>query len=104
MDTFVYVDGFNFYYGAMKGTTYKWLDFMALFGRILPPHYDILRIKYFTARVSGLPDDPRKPDRQDAFLKALEAHIPEIEIHYGNFTTHDKWFPLTKIRGPTERW
>lgn len=33
--TYVYVDGFNFYYGAVKGTRYKWLDFKALFGHIL---------------------------------------------------------------------
>ncbi len=26
MLTNVYVDGFNFYYGAVKGTPYKWLD------------------------------------------------------------------------------
>jgi hypothetical protein len=26
MNTFVYIDGFNLYYGAVKGTPYKWLD------------------------------------------------------------------------------
>ena len=24
--TIVYVDGFNFYYGVLKNTRYKWLD------------------------------------------------------------------------------
>ena len=31
MRTYVYVDGFNLYYGALKGSHYKWLDLKALF-------------------------------------------------------------------------
>ena len=30
MRTFVYVDGFNLYYGALKSTPWKWLDLPAL--------------------------------------------------------------------------
>ena len=30
MRTVVYVDGFNLYYGALKGTSWKWLDLVAL--------------------------------------------------------------------------
>ena len=30
MNTYVYVDGFNLYYGAVKGTPYKWLNINAL--------------------------------------------------------------------------
>lgn len=26
LDTHVYIDGFNLYYGLLKGTPYKWLD------------------------------------------------------------------------------
>ena len=53
MPTYIYIDGFNFYYGAVRGTPYKWLDFMALFTKLLkPPKYEILSIKYFTALVS----------------------------------------------------
>jgi len=36
MATIVYVDGFNLYYGALKGTPYKWLDIHALSRRLLP--------------------------------------------------------------------
>jgi 6-hydroxy-3-succinoylpyridine 3-monooxygenase len=35
--TIVYVDGFNFYYGEVRGTPYKWLDLVALFSRVLDP-------------------------------------------------------------------
>jgi hypothetical protein len=30
MRTIVYVDGFNLYYGALKGTPYRWLDILAM--------------------------------------------------------------------------
>ena len=28
--TIVYIDGYNLYYGLLKGTAYKWLDLLAL--------------------------------------------------------------------------
>lgn len=85
MRTFVYVDGFNLYYGSLKGTSHKWLDVKALFKSILRRENDILRIKYFTARVSARPDNPDAPTRQDHYLQALRAHIPEIEIIEGRY-------------------
>jgi hypothetical protein len=46
----VYIDGFNLYYGALKGTPYKWLDLSRLCQTLLPSD-TIHEIKYFTARV-----------------------------------------------------
>ena len=34
--TNVYIDGFNLYYGATKGTPYKWLDLSQLCRQLLP--------------------------------------------------------------------
>ena len=34
--TRVYVDGFNLYYGALKGTSFKWLDLVRLSRLLLP--------------------------------------------------------------------
>lgn len=85
MRTYVYIDGFNLYYGALKGTPHKWLDVKALFKSILRPENEILKIKYYTARVSARPDNPDAPTRQDFYLQALEAHIPELEITFGHF-------------------
>ena len=48
MRTYVYIDGFNLYYGAVKDTPGKWLDLVALCREILPGK-DIRKIKYFTA-------------------------------------------------------
>jgi UMF1 family MFS transporter len=47
--TFIYIDGFNFYYGSLKDTTNKWLDFKKFFESVLDPKHSILSIKYFTA-------------------------------------------------------
>ena len=42
MRTYIYIDGFNFYYGAVKGTPFKWLDFRAFFTCILKSHNQVL--------------------------------------------------------------
>ncbi len=100
MKTFVYVDGFNLYYGAVKDTPFKWLDISKLCQLILPNH-TILRIKYFTARVTGRPSDPGQPTRQQVFLRAL-ATLPNLEIIYGHFLSNETFMPLAKPkpRGP----
>ena len=65
MRTRVYVDGFNLYYGALKGTPFKWLDLVKLAYQLLPVGYSVTKLKYFTARVSGIPD-AGAPARQQA--------------------------------------
>lgn len=86
--TIVYVDGFNFYYGAVRGTPWKWLDPVALFLRVLGPQNALLKVKYFTARVRPSPHDPDVNVRQDAYLRALEAHCPLVELQFGHFLRH----------------
>ena len=93
--TRVYVDGFNLYYGALKGTPFKWLDPVLLTSLLLPPDHQIERLRYFTARVSGKLD-PRAPARQRVYLKAL-ATLPEVEIHYGRFLAKTAWRPLANL-------
>ncbi|MDE0133772.1 MAG: NYN domain-containing protein [Acidimicrobiaceae bacterium] len=92
--TIVYIDGFNLYYGTVKETPYKWLDLEALCRRLLPRD-NIVKIRYFTARVSARPNDPQQADRQDAYLRAL-ATLPLLEIHYGRFKTRPVRLPLAR--------
>jgi uncharacterized LabA/DUF88 family protein len=92
MKTIVYVDGFNLYYGAVKGTPYKWLDVLKL-SKFLLPKSRIVKIKYFTALVSARPGDPDQPNRQQMYLRALRT-IPGLEIIYGHFLEHDIMMPL----------
>jgi uncharacterized LabA/DUF88 family protein len=86
--TIVYVDGFNFYYGAVRGTRWKWLDPVALFRNVLGPQNSLVRLKYFTARVRPSPSDPNVNVRQDAYLRALQAYCPLVELYFGHFLRH----------------
>lgn len=96
MRTAIYVDGFNLYYRTVRGTPHKWLDLKALFTKVLKPSHTIIGIKYFTALVSSTPQDPDKSVRQKTYLRALRSHIPEIEIHYGHFLSHEVKAPLAQ--------
>jgi hypothetical protein len=44
--TIVYVDGFNFYYGAVRGTTWKWLDPAVLFPHVLGPQNSLVDLHF----------------------------------------------------------
>jgi uncharacterized LabA/DUF88 family protein len=88
MRTIVYVDGFNLYYGQLKGTPYKWLDPQILFGNVLASVNQIIAVKYFTARVQPTPTDPAVHVRQDAYFQALGLCCPLVELHFGHFLRH----------------
>ena len=92
MKTFVYVDGFNLYFGSIKGTPNKWLNIRQLC-EILLPSNQIECIKYFTAKVGARPANSSAPVNQDAYLRALRT-LPKFEIHYGHFLTHTVRMPL----------
>ena len=94
MRTYIYVDGFNLYYRSLKRTPYKWLDLCGLFHDILQPHHDILKIKFFTARVHERPNDLSIPQRQDVYLDALQSYCKEVEVIFGHFQTHIVRAPL----------
>lgn len=81
--TNVYVDGFNLYYGSVKGTPYKWLDLRKLCNLIFPNN-ELHRIRYFTALVKNTGADPTKSQRQQTFIRALET-LPGLTVHYGSF-------------------
>ena len=72
--TFVYVDGFNFYYGCIRRTPYRWLDLFRFCQAILPKN-EIETVKYFTAIVQPTSGDNTKSVRQKTYLRAL-ATIP----------------------------
>ena len=96
MRTRIYVDGFNLYYGALRGTALKWLDPIRLTDSLnLPFKYRIDRLRYFTAHVSGKLD-PEAPRRQRIYLKALET-LPQVDIHYGSFISNQAWRPLANL-------
>jgi uncharacterized LabA/DUF88 family protein len=76
--TIVYVDGFNLYYGAIRGGTHKWLNLQRFFS-LLRPHDNILQIHYFTALVEG----PTRTN-QEIYLRALGT-LPIVNVVFGKF-------------------
>lgn len=87
-----YIDGFNLYFGAVRGTPFKWLD-IGKMCTALAPKNQIVGIKYFTAPVSSRPDDPDCPQRQQIYLRALRT-VPNLSIQFGFFLEHVKWLRL----------
>lgn len=93
MQANVYIDGFNLYYGALKDRpACKWLDMDAFAKHLLLPGQTLHRIRYFIARVGAI-HDPRTPQRQQMYLRALDT-IPHLTIHEGTFKTNNVRLPL----------
>ena len=92
MKTYVYVDAFNLYYGALKDTPYKWLDLQALCS-VMIPRNEVVCIKYFTARIQPRRDDPDQPTRQLMYLRALQT-IPNLQVIFGHYLSHVVRMPL----------
>ncbi|VVP26311.1 6-hydroxy-3-succinoylpyridine 3-monooxygenase HspA [Pseudomonas fluorescens] len=100
--TRIYIDGYNFYYGCLRGTPYKWLDLLPLFEKhILPSALvkdvdDHIRqsallaassIKFFTAKiiesVARAPDSVSSQARYHTALRKLhDGRIELIEGYY----------------------
>lgn len=92
--TYVYVDGFNLYYGCLRGTPYRWLD-LEQFCRLMLPPNDVQRINYYTAKVGARIGDPDQPIRQSTYLRAL-ATLPTARVHFGHYLSHPVSMPLEK--------
>lgn len=97
----VYVDGFNLYKSLLQGAPeLKWLD-LRKFVALAISNYEIGTVHYFTASVKmrADPSDPRRPDRQDAYLRAIQ--------HHGGVTVHRSQFSIQKgharLVNPDER-
>lgn len=102
MRTHVYIDGFNLYYGLLKGTPYKWLNLERFCDYLLPKN-DVQKICYFTAKVDARPYDPDQPTRQLAYLRALSS-LPRVEVHFGSFISSVVSQPLVETDPATGRY
>ncbi len=81
--TNVYIDGFNLYYGAAKGTPYRWVNLRILAQQALSG-VQVNRIRYFTALVTSDSKDPQRRQRQETYIRALET-LPGLSVHYGHY-------------------
>jgi len=87
----VYIDGFNLYNGTVKDYPhYKWLDLVA-FSKRLMPQDDVIKVKYFTAKVNG----HLSQKRQLIYWDALTNYYPTLfTIIEGFFVNEKKIRPI----------
>jgi uncharacterized LabA/DUF88 family protein len=92
MKTIVYVDGYNFYFGLLRHSPFKWLDLVKLFNSIIPTHCqeaDIVKVKLFTAPTLAkfATQKQKASESQQRYWRALEVLYPEkIEIIKGYYS------------------
>jgi uncharacterized LabA/DUF88 family protein len=80
--TAIYIDGYNLYYGRLRGTQYKWLDVVALFSQIvqsIEPRSELRSVKFFTA-----PALTRFARHGEASMKAQNDYHRALEAKYPN--------------------
>ena len=80
--TAAYIDGYNLYYGLLKGTPYKWLDPVRLVSALLRDDHELRAVKYFTSPVKTYPHDTAALDRQKIYFQALST-LQNLEIIQG---------------------
>lgn len=105
MRTALYVDGFNLYYsGLASRPQFRWLDLHALGVIALDETHQLVRVRYFTARVKGGDGDQGGPERQDTYVRALESRCPDLTVHWGRFVERERWRrlmePMTRSFSP----
>lgn len=93
MRAYVYIDGFNVYYRALRKSPYKWLNVNALAAELLEKSDTVEVVRYFTADVSPRAGDSTAPERQQAYMRALRT-LPNLKVHKGRFLTKTKTRPL----------
>ena len=90
--TGVYIDGYNLYYGMLKGTPYKWLELEKLIRSMIKADHDLVFIKYFTAPIKTYPYDAAALERQNLYLQAIATN-PKIQTILGYYAKHTGWLP-----------
>jgi len=104
--TRIYIDGFNFYYGLLKKSKYKWLDVVALFERQILPSIlhrikldqepvemvlDDCAVKYFTASILGsLAGKEDSVSSQAIYHNPLRKNSPgRVELVLGGYSVYE---------------
>lgn len=115
--TRIYIDGYNFYYGCLKGTPYKWLDLLPLFERHILPSVLVRdgagnirqsallprpSIKFFTAKilesVARAPDSVSSQARYHTALRKL--HDGQIELIEGYYAVNKMKVKIVDAESP----
>ena len=100
--TRVYVDGYNLYYGCLKGTSYKWLDLLALFEKRILPSSGLpgttsallpLSIKFFTAKILN-----KAAKAGDSVSSQARYHTALRKLHDGRIELIEGYYSLIESK------
>ena len=98
MDTIVYIDGYNLFYGRLRHSPFKWLDVVKLFqaiAKVQNPSANIVKVKYSTAPVKAnfASHGRNSVTAQNNYHRALEyLYQQRIEIIKG-YHTVERGYP-----------
>ena len=92
-----YIDGYNLYYGLLKGTAYKWLDLLAFARQLLPDDHEVIAVKYFTSCTLTYPHDNAAVERQNVYLQALLS-FAEVKVISGFFKKNKVLMPTAEAQ------
>lgn len=101
MKTRIYIDGYNLYFGCLKGTPYKWLDPVSLSSQLIArsgvPESIMaeLAVKFFTAEISQkAASNSSSLKDQRAYHLALHNYChSRIEVIQGSYVINKARFP-----------
>ena len=90
--TIAYVDGFNLYFGSLRGTAHRWLDLSALVKRLCHeqnPDCELLSIKYYTADIKA-----KLSSHGEASCKAQQDYLLSLQAY-----SKSNGIPLKVVKG-----
>jgi uncharacterized LabA/DUF88 family protein len=93
--TAVYIDGYNLYYGRLRGTPFKWLDIVDFFDMLMvrrDQHEAVAKVVFFTAPALATfaTHGAASVEAQSAYHRALKTiYGDRLEIVYGTHS-YDK--------------
>ena len=107
----VYIDGYNLYYGRIRGTSHKWLNVVALADRLLhdqDPQSKVEVVRYFSApcKASFATHGAASTQAQQAYHRALQArHISRFDLQLGTHSVDENGtlMPAFEIGKPFDR-
>ena len=94
-NTIVYIDGYNLYYGLLKGTSYKWLDLARFAKELVGEGHNVMAVKYFTSWVKPHPYDLATVERQNLYLQAV-AGTGVVKTTLGFYSKRKKLLPAVE--------
>ena len=90
----VYYDGYNFYYGYLKGhPELKWLNLVSFARALVKSEVEIVGVEYFTSRIKTYPHDQAAVERQKIYLQGLST-LSGLRIHEGFYNKNKTWAPF----------